>query len=146
VYDKNTLEKTGEFTYSTMGWGLTYDGENLIMSDGTSALSFVDPESFTRVRQVIVKSGSRAVIGLNELEYVNGEIFANVWRTDLIARISPETGKVTGWIDLEGLLGPGMDPKTVDVLNGIAYDAEGDRLFVTGKLWPRLFEIEIVER
>jgi glutamine cyclotransferase len=144
VYDKHTLEIEREFTYSTQGWGLTFDGENLIMSDGTSALFFFEPESFTRVGQVLVKDGNRAVLGLNELEYINGEVFANVWRTDLIARISPETGKVTGWIDLGGILGAADRADTTDVLNGIAYDPENDRLFVTGKFWPRLFEIELV--
>jgi glutamine cyclotransferase len=145
VYDKSTFEVEREFTYSTQGWGLTFDGENFIMSDGTSALFFFEPESFTRVGQVIVKDGNRAVLGINELEYIKGEVFANVWRTDLIARISPETGKVTGWIDLAGILNPADRTDSTDVLNGIAYDAEDDRLFVTGKLWPHLFEIELVE-
>jgi len=144
VYDKSTFEVEREFTYPTQGWGLTFDGENFIMSDGTSALFFFEPESFTRVGQVIVKDGSRALLGLNELEYIKGEVFANVWRTDLIARISPATGKVTGWIDLTGLLGPADRTDSTGVLNGIAYDIENDRLFVTGKLWPHLFEIEIL--
>ena len=144
VYDKSTFEIEREFTYSTQGWGLTFDGENFVMSDGTSALFFFEPESFTRVGQVIVKDGNRAVLGLNELEYIKDEVFANIWRTDLIARISPASGKVTGWIDLTGLLKPADRTDSTDVLNGIAYDAENDRLFVTGKLWPHLFEIEIV--
>jgi glutamine cyclotransferase len=144
VYDKTTLEVENEFTYATHGWGLAFDGKDLIMSDGTSALYFMDPESFARVGQVVVKDGKRAVVGLNELEYVNGEIFANVWRTDVIARISPGTGRVSGWIDLTGLLSPEERTDTTGVLNGIAYDAQGDRLFVTGKLWPYLFEIEII--
>ena len=144
VYDRGTFEVEREFTYSTQGWGLTFDGENFIMSDGTSALFFYEPESFTRIGQVIVKDGDRAVLGLNELEYIEGEIFANVWRTDLIARISPETGKVTGWVNLAGILKPADRSDSTDVLNGIAYDAANDRLFVTGKHWPRLFEIEII--
>jgi glutamine cyclotransferase len=144
VYDKATFEIQREITYSTQGWGLTFDGENFIMSDGTSALFFLEPESFTRVGQVIVKDGDQAVLGLNELEYVNGEVFANVWRTDFIARILPATGKVTGWIDLSGLLKPADRTDSTDVLNGIAYDVDNGRLFVTGKHWPRLFEIEVV--
>lgn len=146
VYDKNTFEVEDEFTYPTHGWGLTSDGANLIMSDGTSALYFMEPESFTRVGQVVVKDGNRAVVGLNELEYVKGEVFANVWRTDVIVRISPRTGQVTGWIDLTGLLSPEGRTDTTGVLNGIAYDAEGDRLFVTGKFWPYLFKIEIIKQ
>ena len=145
VYDKETFEIEREITYSTQGWGLTFDGRNFIMSDGTSALAFLEPESFERVGQVIVKDGDRAVLGLNELEYVKGEILANVWRTDLIARISPATGEVIGWVDLSGLLNPEERSDSTDVLNGIAYDEENDRLFVTGKHWPRLFEIEIVK-
>jgi glutamine cyclotransferase len=144
VYNKQTFEVEKELPYATKGWGLTFDGRNFIMSDGTSVLHFMDPESFTRVGQVIVKDGRRAVLGLNELEYVKGEVLANVWRTDLIARISPRTGKVTGWIDLKGLLGAGSRTDNTDVLNGIAYDAVGDRLFVTGKLWPRLYQIQTV--
>jgi len=145
VYDKVTFEIEREITYSTQGWGLTFDGRNFIMSDGTSALAFLESESFTRVGQVIVKDGDRAVLGLNELEYVKGEILANVWRTDLIARVSPATGEVTGWVDLSGLLDPEERSDSTDVLNGIAYDEENDRLFVTGKHWPRLFEIELVK-
>jgi glutamine cyclotransferase len=145
VYNKDTFEIEREFTYSTQGWGLTFDGDNFIMSDGTSALFFLEPESFTRVGQVIVKDGRRAVLGLNELEYVKGEVLANVWQTDLIARISPATGEVTGWIDLSGLLSQADRTDSTDVLNGIAYDAENDRLFVTGKYWPRLFQIKIVK-
>jgi glutamine cyclotransferase len=144
VYAESTFEIEREFTYSTQGWGITYDGKDFIMSDGTSALYSLEPGSFTRVGQVIVKDGHRAVMGLNELEYIKGEIYANVWRTDLIARISPATGKVTGWIGLTGLLSAEDRSDTTDVLNGIAYDAEHDRLFVTGKYWPRLFEIRLI--
>jgi glutamine cyclotransferase len=145
VYDKHTFDIVARLTYATHGWGLTSDDRNLIMSDGTSALHFMDPASFTRVGQVIVKDGNRPLIGLNELEYVKGEVFANVWRTDLIARISPKTGKVLGWVDLAGLLGPEYRTESTGVLNGIAYDAAGDRLFVTGKNWARLYEIEITK-
>jgi glutamine cyclotransferase len=146
VYDKKTLEIERELTYATQGWGLTFDGEEFIMSDGTSVLFFLEPESFGRVGQVIVKDGDRPILGLNELEYVKGEVLANVWRTDLIARISPSTGRVNGWIDLTGLLNPAYRSDSTDVLNGIAYDPENDRLFVTGKHWPRLFEIELTRR
>ncbi len=145
VYDVATFGLLREFTYTTGGWGITSDGERLIMSDGTSMLHFLDPETFQRTGQVIVRDGIRPVIGLNELEYIDGEIFANVWQTNLIARISPESGEVTAWIDLAGLL-EAEDRRGSDVLNGIAYDAEGDRLLVTGKLWPRLFEIKLITR
>jgi glutamine cyclotransferase len=143
IYDAATFDIIREFTYTTGGWGITSDGERLIMSDGTSMLHFIDPGTFERIGQVIVRDGTRPVIGLNELEYIGGEVYANVWQTDLIARISPESGEVTGWIDLTGILDPDERPGS-DVLNGIAYDAGGDRLFVTGKLWPRLFHIEII--
>jgi len=145
VYDAATFELLRDFTYTTGGWGITSDGERLIMSDGTSMLHFIDPDSFERIGQVIVRDGKRPVIGLNELEYIDGEIFANVWQTDFIARISPATGDVKAWIDLTGLLDP-ADRQGADVLNGIAYDEEGKRLFVTGKLWPRLFEIETIPK
>jgi glutamine cyclotransferase len=146
VYRKESLELLREFTYPTFGWGLTQDGSHLIMSDGTSMLYFLNPRGMGRTGQLLVKDGKHPVIGLNELEYINGEIYANVWRTDLIARISPETGQVLGWIDLTGLLGAADRTESTDVLNGIAYDAQGHRLFVTGKLWPRLFEIQVVRR
>jgi glutamine cyclotransferase len=145
IYDAATFELLRDFTYTTGGWGITTDGERLIMSDGTSMLHFLDPHTFERVGQVIVKDGMRPVIGLNELEYINGEVFANVWQTDWIARISPATGKIDSWVDLSGLLPP-EDRQGADVLNGIAYDAAGKRLFVTGKFWPRLFQIELVPK
>ena len=142
VYDRQTFERLRSFTYEGEGWGLTYDGTRLIMSDGTPVLRFLDPKTLEVTGRVEVKDGGRPVDDLNELEMVKGEIFANVWSTDRIARISPKTGAVTGWIDLRGLLSP-ADAKGVDVLNGIAYDAAKDRLFVTGKLWPKLFEIRV---
>ena len=143
IYDAATFELRREFTYTTGGWGMTSDGERLIMSDGTSMLHFLDPVTLQRVGQVIVKDGIRPIIGLNELDYIDGEVFANVWQTNLIARISPESGEVTAWIDLTGILDPADRPGS-NVLNGIAYDAAGDRLFITGKLWPHLFEIELI--
>jgi glutamine cyclotransferase len=142
VYDKDSFEPLGNFTYPNEGWGLTQDGTHLIMSDGSSTLRFLDPHTFEVVREVAVTSEGQPVVRLNELEYVAGEIWANVWQTDAIARIDPATGAVRGWIDLSGLL-PAEERAAADVLNGIAYDAAGDRLFVTGKLWPTLFEIRV---
>jgi glutamine cyclotransferase len=144
VYEKRTFRLLGEFTYPTEGWGITQDGKQLIMSDGTATLYFLNPDTFERTRQVEVHSDDGPVTQLNELEYVQGEIYANVWQTDRIARIAPDTGQVLGWIDLSGLLSAEDRRTPVDVLNGIAYDAEHDRLFVTGKLWPKLFEIKLV--
>lgn len=143
VYEKDSFELLQEFSYATEGWGITYDGSYLIMSDGTSTLHFLDPETFEEVNQVEVSDGENPVSRLNELEYVKGEIYANVWQTDRIARIDPQTGNVVGWIDLEGLLNR-AEYDEADVLNGIAYDAENDRLFVTGKRWPLLFEIGLI--
>jgi glutaminyl-peptide cyclotransferase len=147
VINRDTFELEKAFTYQTEGWGLTTDGERLIMSDGTNRLYIRDPETFEEVDTIDVYDGARAIWNLNELEVVDGEIWANVWQTDRIARVDPETGQVTGWIDLTGLLSEKDRAKRqVDVLNGIAYDPETDRLFVTGKLWPKLFEIEVVPR
>jgi len=146
LYDRESLTRKGTFTYKGEGWGLTYDGQRLIMSDGTAFLRFLDPATQKEVSRVEVKDGTTPIVNLNELEFVKGEVLANIWQTDRIARISPKTGRVTGWIDLAGLLTP-REAQEVDraggVLNGIAYDAAGDRLFVTGKLWPKLFEIKI---
>lgn len=145
VYDRATFERTRTFSYTGEGWGLTHDGRRLVMSDGTAQLRFLSPKTFREVGRVTVRDAGAPVPHLNELEYVRGEILANVWQSERIARISPTTGQVIGWIDLRGLLTPG-EAARVDVLNGIAYDAAGDRLFVTGKLWPRLFHIEVVPR
>ncbi len=144
VYDKETFELIQTFSYPTEGWGITHDGTRLIMSDGSATLHFLDPDTLEEIGQVQVREGNYLVARLNELEYISGEVYANVWQTDRIARINPETGQVTGWLELGGLLGPEDHDQPVDVLNGIAYDAENDRLFVTGKLWPKLFEIELV--
>ena len=143
LYDRATFQRKGTFTYRGEGWGLTDDGQRLIMSDGSAYLRFLDPATQKEISRLQVRDGGTPVVHLNELEYVKGEIFANVWQTDRIARISPKTGLVTGWIDLKGLLSAGDQAQGVDVLNGIAYDAAGDRLFVTGKLWPKVFEIRI---
>ena len=145
VYDLASLAPLAQFQYPGEGWALTRDDHRLIMSDGTSELRFLDPETLKELGRVRVTDEGRPVDQLNELEYVKGEVFANIWQTDKIARIDPKTGKVLGWIDLSGLLSD-EDRKAapVDVLNGIAYDARTDRLFVTGKLWPKLFEIKLV--
>lgn len=142
VYDLATFTLQRTFDYTGQGWGLTRDQKRLIMSDGTSALRFFDPETLRETGRVTVRDEGRPLENLNELEWVKGEIFANVWLTDRIAIISPESGRVSAWLDLAGIRGP-VRTSTDDVLNGIAYDAAGDRLFVTGKLWPRLFEIRI---
>ncbi len=145
VYDATTFSLLETFTYDTEGWGLTYGGTHLIMSDGSATLTFLDPETFAPVKKLEVKSGKRPVSHLNELEFIKGKVFANVWLTDQIAIIDPNTGQVTAWLDLSGLLDPSTHRgHTVDVLNGIAYDELEDRLFVTGKLWPTVFEIEII--
>jgi glutamine cyclotransferase len=144
VYDKTSFHLLKTFNYPTEGWGLTHDDTQLIMSDGTPTLPFLDPNTFQETRQITVTAEGLPVANLNELEYVRGEIWANIWQTDRIVRIAPATGQVIGWIDLTGLLGPEERQRPVDVLNGIAYDAEHDRLFVTGKLWPKIFEIKLV--
>lgn len=141
VYDKTSFRLLKTFAYPQEGWGITHDGERLIMSDGTSVLRFLDPKDFREVATLGVHDERGAVTGLNELEYVQGVIYANIWPTDRIAVIHPRTGRVEAWMDLKGLLGK-TDSQGVDVLNGIAYDARGDRLFVTGKLWPKVFEIQ----
>lgn len=145
VYDKTTFKQMKTFSYPGEGWGLTHDGARLIMSDGSAALRFLDPASLKESGRVTVKDSGVPIRNLNELEFVKGEILANIWQTSRIARISPKTGDVTGWIDLSGLLDP-REAVGTDVLNGIAYDAAGDRLFVTGKWWPKLFEIRIVPK
>lgn len=144
VYNKDTFKLLQRFNYATEGWGITCDGKRLITSDGTSTLYFLDPKTLKQTGRIEVHYNNRPVSGLNELEYVRGEIFANVWPTELVARICPQTGKVTGWIYMTGLLSLLDTGQPIDVLNGIAYDAAKGRLFVTGKFWPRLFEIKLV--
>jgi glutamine cyclotransferase len=146
VYDLATFAPRRTFTYTGEGWGLTQDREGFILSDGSDQLRFLDPGTFREVRRLTVTDRGVRVRDLNELEYVRGEVFANVWHTDRIARISPESGRVLGWIDLRGLMSTGYRLDSEAVLNGIAHDAVKNRLFVTGKLWPRLFEIEVVPR
>ncbi len=142
VYDKNSFALQRQFNYPTEGWGITHDGQRLIMSDGTATLYFWNPDTLAEIGQIQVHDHDKPIVRLNELEYVNGEIYANIWQTDFVVRIDPQSGQVTAWISLAGLLG--ATSSSVDVLNGIAYDAPHDRLFVTGKLWPSLFEIKLV--
>lgn len=146
VYDRDNFQAIREFDYPGEGWGLTNDGHQIFMSDGTADIRCWDPSTLAETRRFTVHDGPASVKLLNELEYVRGEIFANVWLTDRIARISPSDGKVTGWIDLSGLLSAADIAAGANVLNGIAYDSSRDRLFVTGKLWPKLFEIQLVRK
>ncbi|MEI2429189.1 MULTISPECIES: glutaminyl-peptide cyclotransferase [Lysobacter] len=145
VFNRGDFSPAGTFAYAGEGWGLTRSADTVYMSDGSAQLRLLDPATLRERSRIRVTDNGRAVDQLNELEWVKGEIYANVWQTDLIARIDPKTGHVRGWIDLSGLLqGHGTSVRGSDVLNGIAYDAKGDRLFVTGKLWPNLFQIELV--
>jgi len=146
VYNLADFEPAAEFSYATEGWGLTHDGSRLIMSDGTSTLYFLNPETRKVTGRVEVYDNAGPVRRLNELEYIDNRVYANVWRTNRIVIINPTTGMVEGVIDLEGLLENVATTGSEDVLNGIAYDAANDRLYVTGKLWPALFEIELVEQ
>lgn len=146
VYDRASFKRRSTFAYSGEGWGLTYDGRRLIMSDGTSRLRFLDHTTFTETGSLEVIGPEGPLRGINELEYADGALYANIWPTNRIARIDPKTGKVTGLIDLSGLLGPEDRQRPVDVLNGIAYDVANKRLLVTGKLWPKLFAIELVPK
>jgi glutamine cyclotransferase len=143
IYDLDSFNMLNTFSYTGEGWGLAHNGRSLIMTDGSSRIRFINPDNFEVQRTVTVQDNRREINYLNELEYIKGEIYANIWQTDRIARIDPESGRVTAWIDLSGLLSPEDRSRGVDVLNGIAYDEAGDRLFVTGKLWPKLFEIRL---
>lgn len=143
VYDENSFTILKEFTYPTEGWGLTYNGSQLIMSDGSADLYFLDPQTFEKTWQVEVHDNIGPVINLNELEYIHGDIYANIWLQNRIAIINPQTGQVKAWINMTGLQNPAIQDSN-SVLNGIAYDAKGNRLFVTGKMWPQLFEIKLV--
>lgn len=143
VYDLDSFKKLQEFTYDTEGWGLTYDGRNLILSDGSSDLFYLDPQTFKPIRKLAVTMNGQPLTELNELEFIEGEIWSNVWQTDLIVRIDPSTGRVASFLNLKGILAPSDKTGREDVLNGIAYDAEKKRIFITGKLWPRMFEIRV---
>lgn len=143
IYDRFSLKKIKEFTYTGEGWGMTRTETEIITSDGSSTLRFRDPTSFKETRHIVVRDGKTPVDQLNELEYIKGEIYANIWHSDRIARISPKDGHVIAWIDLTGLLPHDQRINDESVLNGIAYDAQHDRIFVTGKQWPAIFEIKI---
>ena len=145
VYDRATFAPKRQFKYSGEGWGLTQDKTALIMSDGSEFLRFLDPATFAEKRRVRVTVAGAPLKNLNELEYVKGEVFANVWQTDYVARIDPATGSVTGYIDFRGLL-TSREREATDVLNGIAYEESTDRLFITGKLWPRVFEVRVTRK
>ena len=142
LWDSVTFASAGSFSFTGDGWGLTHDGRRLIMSNGSSTLRFLDPVTYAESGTLAVVDNGSPVINLNELEWIRGEIFANQYLTERIARIDPDTGRVIAWINLDGLLDPA--PPSAEVLNGIAWDADGERLFVTGKLWPSLFEIELL--
>jgi len=144
VYDKETFKLLREFNYPHEGWGLTHDGKNLIMSDGTPTLYFLDPETFEQISTVSVYNENNRLWGINELEFIDGQIYANIWPTNRIAIIEPQTGRVTGLVDMAGLLSGQKVGRQRDVLNGIAYDPANRRLFVTGKYWPKLFEIKLI--
>ncbi len=144
VYDIEDFSLLESFELSTEGWGLTQDGDRLIMSDGTSSLYFLDPETFAVMGTVTVNDKGEEIDRLNELEYIRGQVFANIWQMDDIIRIDPDTGALLGWIDLSGILPEEARAETTDVLNGIAYDPKADRLFITGKYWPHLYEIRLV--
>ena len=144
IHDVSNLAAVGEFRYEGEGWGLAANADSLVMSNGSAELCFLDPTTLTEVRRHQVRDGTEPVTGLNELEYVEGDLYANVWPSDRIAIINPANGQVRGWLDLTGLLPLVFRTPRTDVLNGIAYDAAGKRLFVTGKHWPRLFQIEVI--
>jgi glutamine cyclotransferase len=143
VYERDTFRRVGEFKYPTEGWGLCYDGKNLILSDGSDTLTYMDATSFEPVKKLRVTLNNRAVRNLNELEFIEGEIWANVWHEDLILRIDPETGRVSSFLNLKGLHPRDAAAGGEDVLNGIAYDAAQKRIFISGKLWPKIFEIKL---
>lgn len=146
VYDRSTFRLLHRFSYPHEGWGITHDGKNLFLSDGTSVVHRMDPKTFRENGRIDVRDDrGRPVTGINELEYIKGAIYANIWPTNRIAVINPRTGRIRAWVEMEGLLSP-TEALDVDVLNGIAYDAREDRIFITGKYWPKVFEIRVVEK
>ena len=145
VYDRSTFNLINKIYYQTEGWGLTTIDDKIVMSDGTNVLYYFEPDMFTVVSKIEVYDNEKKIDSLNELEFINGEIWANIWMTDLIARIDPISGKVLAYVDLKGILPESERKADTDVLNGIAYDKEGDRIFVTGKKWPKLYEIKIID-
>jgi glutamine cyclotransferase len=145
IYDLETFKITGQFSYRGEGWGLTTDGRYLMMSNGSSIITFHDPGTFKIIRRIQVKDGDTSIGRINEMAFVKGEIWANIFMEDVIVRISPQTGKVTGWIDLSPLYSYLPRNSQVDILNGIAYDRQAERIFVTGKFWPKIFEIQLFQ-
>lgn len=143
AYDPKTFKQLTSYHYSGEGWALTHDAKRLIMSDGSSALRFLDPATFQEQGRLSVRDGTRPVSNLNELEWIDGEIWANIWTQEIIARIDPRSGEVNSWVDLKGLRSQAGCGDACDVLNGIAYDAPRKRIFVTGKYWPKLIQIEV---
>jgi glutamine cyclotransferase len=143
IYNKTTFAVLGNFTYPTQGWGLTFDGKHLIMSDGTDHLYFLNPTTFQQTGQIQVHDGNTSAVNINSLDYINGEVYANIWLTNTIAIINPETGQVKAWINLTGLPDEN-NPNPEAVLNGIAYDQQNNRLFVTGKDWPNIYQIKLI--
>ena len=144
VYDRKTFKQKRTFTYNTEGWGIAYDGASrLIMSDGTDTLTYLDPKTFAATKTLRVRDAGRPISNLNELEWIEGEIWANVWQTDRIARISPSTGEVNAWIDFSSLFPRAQRTPPADELNGIAYDKATRRIFITGKKWPKLYQITV---
>jgi glutamine cyclotransferase len=146
VYDPKAFRQLESFHYSGEGWALTHDAKHLIMSDGTSALRILDPATFREESRLEVRVGARPIVYLNELELIEGEIWANIWTKEIVARIDPRTGQVNSWVDFTGLKQEAGCRQECEVLNGIAYDATRKRIFVTGKWWPKLFEIQVTER
>jgi glutamine cyclotransferase len=146
IYDSKTWAPLGNFHYPGEGWALTHDDKRLIMSDGSSAIRFLDPATQRELGRVVVRDGTRPVTYVNELEYIEGEVWANVWQTERIVRIDPRNGQVNSWVDLAGLLKPTERTPDIDVLNGIAYDAQRKRIFVTGKRWPKVYQIQVLDR
>lgn len=145
IYDVKTFRREGEFTYDGEGWGLTSDGQSLVLSDGTDQIRFIDPATFQVVRTIHVTAAGASITRINELEWIKGEIFANVWLTNTVIRIDPLNGTVNGIIDFSDLLPADQRKPGTDVLNGIAYDPAGDRLLITGKRWPTIFEVHLIE-
>ncbi len=146
IYDAQSLREIKKMKYSGEGWGLTSDGKYLLMSNGSSTITFRDPESFKTVREIHIRDGDTPVGNLNELEFIKGEIWANIYLEDVIVRISPKDGRVKGWIDLSELRSYLARNAQVDVINGIAYDEKANRIFLTGKYWPKIFEIQIKDK
>jgi glutaminyl-peptide cyclotransferase len=146
IYDVETFRLLKTFSYEHEGWGITHNGECLIISDGSSILRFIDPSTMEEIRQIKVHENQKLIDQINELEYIQGRVFANIWQTDKIAIINPETGEILSWLDLTTIKDLLETNQKIDVLNGIAYDSNDDELFITGKFWPNLFKIKIIDR